>query len=139
MLCSFSFSKFFLDFLYNDIFIVLAAIVKSSSSIDYGFCDQDLVNITLKIDCNFTVIYMRILADLASPSNFNLQCENVSCVVNGNTSMKYLLKDQTLDVSFPFQYRDHGGKFITFQTTCQNRTILTDPVLLRPCGKYRYW
>ncbi|XP_078330001.1 uncharacterized protein LOC111117496 isoform X2 [Crassostrea virginica] len=111
------------------VFVVTQAILMNSSSINEGFCDQDVVNLTLKTDCDFSGIDGSIHNNKANFSNLILQCDNETCWTQWN----YDLTHQTLNVSFPFQFRIHGGKFINFRTTCYNQTHILDSALLKPC------
>ncbi|XP_022311592.2 uncharacterized protein LOC111116861 [Crassostrea virginica] len=65
-------------------------------------------------------------------SNFIAQCNKVTCFEYEHTIFKYVLTNQTLDFSFPFRHRDHGGKYINLRTTCNNTSIL-DHAFLKPC------
>nr|XP_022312343.1 uncharacterized protein LOC111117496 isoform X5 [Crassostrea virginica] len=113
------------------VFVVtqVAAILTNSSSINEGFCDQDVVNLSLKTDCDFSCIEGSIHNNKTNFSNLILQCDNETCFTQWN----YDLTHQTLNVSFPFQPRNHGGKFINFRTTCYNHTHILDSAFLKPC------
>nr|XP_022311592.1 uncharacterized protein LOC111116861 isoform X2 [Crassostrea virginica] len=110
----------------------VAAIITNSRSVSEGFCEQDLVNLTLIPECDFSRIEVSIHMDHRNFSNLIVQCDNVTCVVHEHTKFKYVLTNQTLDVSFPFRHRDHGGKYINFRTTCNNTSIL-DHAFLKAC------
>ena len=123
-------------FVFDWICIVVAAILTNSSSITEGFCEQDLVNLTLIPECDFSRIEVSIHMDNTNftTSNFIYQCNNVACVVHEHTLFKYVLTNQTLDFSFPFRHHDHGGKYINFRTTCNDTSIL-DHAFLKACRK----
>ena len=129
------FKYFSNDLVVSVYFSAVAAIITNSSSISEGFCNQDLVNLTLIPDCDFKCIDVSIQSDEA---NFILQC-NISgerYYVDKSSSLEYFLTNQTLDISFPFNHHQYAGKCINFSTHCQNQTIISDHVLLKPCRKY---
>ncbi|XP_078330005.1 uncharacterized protein LOC111117481 isoform X2 [Crassostrea virginica] len=96
-----------------------------------GFSDEDKVNLTLTIDCDFSGIEVSIHTNKTYFSELILQCDDKSC--HGYNSVGYGLTNQTLDVSFPYRHSDHGGKYINFRTTCKNQTRILDHALLTPC------
>ena len=123
------------DLVVSVYFFAVAAIITNASSISEGFCNQDLVNLTLIPDCDFKCIDVSIQSDEA---NFILQCNinGKGYIVGKNTSLEYVLTNQTLDISFPFNHHQYAGKFVNFSTHCQNQTLIPDHVLLKPCRKY---
>ena len=122
------------DFTFALICVVVAASLLDDSSISDGFSDEDKVNLTLTIDCDFSGIEVSIHANKTDFSKLTLQCDDKNCD-EGNTSAKYGLTNRSLDVSFPYRHSDHGGKYINFRTTCKNQTNILDHALLKPCRK----
>ena len=127
--------EYFSNELVVSVYIVaVAAIVLNSSSISEGYCNQDVVNLTLIPDCDFKCIDVSIQSNEA---NFILQC-NISgeeYYVDKSTSLEYVLTNQTLDISFLFNHQQYAGKCIIFSTHCQNQTLIPDHVLLKPWRK----
>ena len=121
------------DFTFALICVVVAASLLDLSSISEGFSDEDKVNLTLTIDCDFSGIEVSIHTNKTYFSELILQCDDKSC--HGYNSVGYGLTNQTLDVSFPYRHSDHGGKYINFRTTCNNLTSILDHALLTPCRK----
>ena len=127
-------SLFYGFFLFSWICVVVAA---SLTNISEGFCEVELVNLTLTTDCDFSGIEVSIHVNKTNFSDLILQCNNETCIVDGETPLEYaLITNQKLDVSFPFRNREHGGKYINFRTTCQNQTSHADHAFLKPCRKW---
>ncbi|XP_078330000.1 uncharacterized protein LOC144617551 [Crassostrea virginica] len=111
----------------------VAAGLTNSSGISEGFCDQNLVNLTLTIDCDFDGIEVSIHMNKTNFDVLTLQCNKDTCQSFGQTSLEYVLTNETLDVSFPFRHSEHAGKYINFRTTCQNPPSIPDHAFLKPC------
>ncbi|XP_078330003.1 uncharacterized protein LOC144624318 isoform X2 [Crassostrea virginica] len=109
-------------------------VAASLTNISEGFCEVELVNLTLTTDCDFSGIEVSIHVNKTNFADLILQCNNETCIVDGETPLEYaLITNQKLDVSFPFRNREHGGKYINFRTTCQNQTSHADHAFLKPC------
>nr|XP_022312275.1 putative uncharacterized protein YHR219W isoform X2 [Crassostrea virginica] len=109
----------------------VAASLTNSNNVTQGFCDREQVKLTLTIDCDFTGIYVALHHDKADFSTIALQCGQLTCYSFG--SMTFRLTNETLEVFFQFQYREHAGRYVNFRTTCKNQTDVLDQVFLKPC------
>lgn len=125
-------NAFLVKFKY--IYISVAAII-SNSKITKGFCRHDHVNLTLTADCDFTGIYVSILYDKADLSTMILQCEHPNLTCYSFRPIAFRLTNEMLEVSFRFKHKEHAGRYVNFNTICQNQTAAFDQVFLKPCCK----
>nr|XP_022312489.1 uncharacterized protein LOC111117629 isoform X2 [Crassostrea virginica] len=104
-----------------------------SSNIMKGFCEDDQVHLTLPDVCDFTDIYVSIHNDIGNFSNLYLQCTSNNMTCHSFGSMTFRLTNETLEVFFQFQHREHVGKYVNFKTTCQNQTDVPHYGPLKAC------